>query len=668
MSLPVPKSERATGALEDAPRREAPSGSHEGRTGWRAVRSPDSAAAYLLLVGIVVVQAAITWHFASQSFFFGDDFVLFEEAASAPLTLGYLAGSALGQFSPGGRLYILLLQRHAPLDWNVALLSLMAANALAVALIQRILALVFGTRWWTYVVAFAYGVSMILLPSFEWFSAGLGRFALAAFTLASIHGWLCWRETGRWGWLAWSVAAMCLALSFYVKGLLIPVYLVLFRVLLIERAPLRRTVPAAVREWRVWALYAVPAIAYLIVSMTRHYAEAWHHPPLGEALRFLRLSWVNAFVPGLFGVGVGDDNVLVVHVSHALVHTWAVALCQAVVIGLVLLSVIRSRFAWRAWLFLAIAFLLNAASVFPRVADWGADFTAPLTRYYVDILYLVPLVLGFALARPLGAGSPAAARHLSWPRPVVAAAAAAGLALYLALTLATASAITDETQGKLSRRWVDNVRGDVHRLRSQGVDPVVLDESVANYILPFWIQSGANTAAAVLPVFIDGLRFDQVSDQTYRLHSDGHLGHVDFHPRGGGDVAKLVRRGTLSVTGAAPRMRAGAVCLTAAPGRPANLEFVPRRPLQGEDWFLQSVYRTSPGTSLPLAVDRGVPYPNPPDLSLPPHASGGSELTRFGALLTGQPTLGRFRIDVPPGRSACFRQFLVGYYAFSRGS
>jgi hypothetical protein len=665
MNLRLPQSERPGGTFDDAPRRDAPDGTRQARservtTGWRG-----RTAEYALLAVVVLVQGAITWHFASQSFFFGDDFVVFEEALGAPLTLGYLAGAVLGQFSPGGRLYLLVLQRHAALDWNVALGTLVFLHAITVALIQRVLALVFGSRWWTYVLAFAYSLSIILLPSFEWFSGGLGRFVLSAMTLASLHGYLCWRQTRRWPWLAWSVAAMCIALSFYVKGLLIPVYLVLFRVLLLDRSSVRQSVAGTVREWRVWALYAIPAAVYLIFSATRDYAEKWHHPTLVEAIRYLRLSWVNSFVPGLFGIRVGGDNVLIGHVGHALVHTWVVALCQVLVIAVVVFSVIKNRFAWRAWVLFAFVFLVNAASVFPRVADWGAELTAPLSRYFVDFAFLVPIVLAFAFARPLAANAPASQRGLSWPRPSVAIVTGVALALYLALTLTTAAAITDDTQGKLSRRWVDNVRGDVARIRAEGKEPVVLNESVSNVILPFWIKSGANTAGAVLPVFIDGLRFDRVSQDTYRLHPDGHLGHVDFHRRAGGDAPGLLHRGLLSTTGARHDVRNGAVCISGAPGGFASLEFVPPRPLRGHDFFLQSTYTTSPETTLPLAAQRGVPYPSPPDLALGPKPSGGQQLTRFGALLTGVPTLGRFRIDVPGGRRACLSRLLVGYYAFS---
>ena len=126
---------------------------------------------------------------------------------------------------------------------------LVACQATSAVLMQRILQLVFGRVWWTYALALAWAISVIYLPTLAFFSSGLLTIASITATLASIHGYLCWRATGRRAWLAWSLVAMCIGLAFYVKALLIPLYLLLMRVLLLDpEARLRDSARAAARN------------------------------------------------------------------------------------------------------------------------------------------------------------------------------------------------------------------------------------------------------------------------------------------------------------------------------------------------------------------------------------------------------------------------------------
>ena len=134
------------------------------------------------------------------------------------------------------------------------------------------------------------------------------------------------------------------------------------RVLLLEpERRVRHNMRAAAREWRVWALYAIPVTVYLGVYVTRPYLEHWHFAPLGQVWDYLRIAWLDGFAPALFGIRVTPS-------SGPLVHTWAVVACQVALLAIVATSVILRRSAWRAWLFLAIAFLINALIVVPRIS------------------------------------------------------------------------------------------------------------------------------------------------------------------------------------------------------------------------------------------------------------------------------------------------------------
>jgi hypothetical protein len=66
------------------------------------------------------------------------------------------------------------------------------------------------------------------------------------------------------------------ALLFSEKGVLIPVWLVLMRVLLLDPdVPLRTSIRRVAGEWRVWTLYAIPLAVYF-----RRLHDAGLHRPL----------------------------------------------------------------------------------------------------------------------------------------------------------------------------------------------------------------------------------------------------------------------------------------------------------------------------------------------------------------------------------------------------
>ncbi len=191
----------------------------------------------VLLATLVVLPAAFVWHFASPSYFFSDDFVHFYAAHtdSRPVVVR-LRSDLRVIWPPLTPLTYLVLDRAAPLNFEVALAGLVVCHAVSAVLLQRILTLLFGRAWWTYALALAWAISPIYLPPFTWVAAGLHSIPAITATLASIHGYLCWRATGRGWWLAWSLVAMVVGLGFYVKALLIPFYLILMRVLLLDPA------------------------------------------------------------------------------------------------------------------------------------------------------------------------------------------------------------------------------------------------------------------------------------------------------------------------------------------------------------------------------------------------------------------------------------------------
>ena len=234
---------------------------------------------------------------------------MFWQGRTHGLTLDYLTSPATAHFAPGHRLLSYGLYRIAGLDFGAALVVLLAFHGASVVLMQRILAALFGRVWWTFALALTFGLSVSFMSMLWWFSPGLLALPATAFSLACIHAYLWWWRTRRRAWLIWSVVALCGALLFYEKAVLVPVYLVLMQLLLLAPSqPLRVRFRVVLRQWRIWLLYAAPVVVYLIVVLTGNYRGGWPHAAGGDLPRLPAGGLVRRLRPSVLGVRVPDSS------------------------------------------------------------------------------------------------------------------------------------------------------------------------------------------------------------------------------------------------------------------------------------------------------------------------------------------------------------------------
>lgn len=631
-----------------------------GRTGPRRQAAPSGSerwreAAWIALV--VAISTAVTAAIASRSYWVSDDFLVFQDASAGGYDYEYLVSRAIVHFSPGHRLGALVIQREAISDYNVALALLLVFQAASVVLVQRVVRWFAGPVWWSYALALGFGLSPILFVSLEWFGAGLMVLPPTAFTLAALHAYLSWWETRRRGWLIWSVVAVAGALAFYEKAALVPVYLVLVRVLLVdERRTIAANVRQAAREWRVWALYAGVVVVWFIAYQTRDYADSWHVGDLGKNLVFLRISWFESFVPGALGMRITGREEDLARVLQAVV-------AQAVLLGAVAASVRRRRAAWRAWALLAIAFLLNSVLLFPRVAEWPPALIGHTLRYQTELLMLLPLVLAAAFARGPHEGASRPPRR-AW-RPVLAGMAA--LAVFAAVAISNMDAISDGSPGPVSKRYFASLSAGLDRLQRDGASVNLLDEQMPAPLIAGWLRPGDERLSRILPLFHEGLRFNVVDEPIHRVRIDGRIVPVRFDREAGGDLGMLIDRGFVQPAGGNKPYIDKGLCLRASGRTKASMELLPPRTLRGRRWYLRADYSTGSDNGIMLAVNRGVPYPETGDQRLAPAPAGGKALVDLGALPTGTPTFGGVRFDVPPGGAACFTRLEVGAFTAAAG-
>jgi hypothetical protein len=635
---------------------------------------------WILMAIIVVVPAALIWRYASPSYFVSDDLTNLYNAHASHVGFSYAFGSAIGHLAPAYRLAYQALDRLAPFNFDVALAFLIACHVVSTVLLQRILELVFGRNWWTYALALAWAISIIYLPAFAFFAAGILAIPAITATLASMHGYLCWRTTGRRGWIVWSILAMCIGLAFYTKALLIPLYLLLMRVLLLDpRTRVRAAVESLRDEWQVWLAYVTVCVAYLVVYAIGPYQRVTSGASVGDVLTYLRVLWVDGFWPMVFGVRVPQFG-------HTHAQDIAIVAAQLALVAVVLWCLDRRPTAWRAWVFLVVGLLVNALMVVGRVAEWGAVPIGYYVRYYTEPALLVPLAIAFAFATPRlrarvapvkGAARPARdVPGLRLPGRRTAIAAGAVLAAYLAATLATTESFsrpwsdkpfsTQIANGRLARPYFEHLMADLSTAGKAGTEP-----SLLNVDIPPWILSGfANLSheqhgvrytllSSIVPLFDSRVAFDQPRS-IHVVAPDGHLRPTRFVAAATWSAGSRSPTAVLHLTGVRVDRTASERCLTAGGGG-GVVALLPRRPLQGRDWWLRGGYRTDSAFPLALQNNAGLGFGNSRPIvpGMPPSRTA---IVPLGEVPGGVPTNAGVRILLPPSHHLCLRSLAIGSF------
>jgi hypothetical protein len=533
------------------------------------------------------------------------------------------------------------------------------------------MARLFGAPWWSYAVALWFGLSIVYMKSMGWFAASLLVIPPTFFGLAAIHAWIVWRQTGSRRWLWWSAAAVGLGLLFYLKVLLVPVYIAMLRLVLArELLSPRRAVRILIEDRVAWLAYAVPVGLYLLAYFGGGYLDPSAEFRLSYLDDYLSEAWLRGFAPTLLGLGYPADGGE---------HLRIVLLGQAAVLALVVWTARRSRLARRAWVFFAAAFTLNAVLVLPRVAEWGFGIGREM-RYFTEAAYLFPIAAAIALAVPVGMlpRDAAAARPSSIARPGSRALAVTVVLLVIYVVNVTGS-YADLIRGFFGpevRAWNERLGDDLDRLAAAAVEPVLVDGTTPQSVVEGWLvppgavpgwQQPSNRLSDVVAVLHPDVRFNRRGERMYSVAGDGSLREVRLEPALESTFRDALVSRRAVVSNGRVSSSGGAACVSA--GRaPARIEIHPPRHLRpGPDFYL--ALERAPGYlgAIPVFADRGVGYPPQHDRAAEAVQVPGESIVQLGPLPTGVPVLARVRLHVPPGSRACFGDVELGWIAPTGG-
>lgn len=616
-------------------------------TARRDFRTPLSVTAAVL---VPVVWVA---HFAGMSGFTFDDFRNFRDAQLQGLTIRHLLDPVGGfYFSPGHRFVNWVMQAFFPMSFTAAQVFTVVTLGLSLYVFYKILVEVSGRWLGAQVLTMLYGLSVVQVAVSQWWTSSLQVHPATLCSFLCILCYLRFFRTGRRALLVVSIMALVIGMLFHSKTAIVPLYLVLLRVLLLQPdARIPTIVTGAVREWRVWLAYLVPVAGVMAVFLAK-----WGRtdPSLQSLVDYLSVLWLRVFVPGLFGgalppsapvPGLSPD---VVPLSSSSV---AVLAFQAAFVGAVGWAVVRVPGAWRAVVVFAVAFLVNAipiglTRIFPPI--FSAEVTAYALRHNVEATYVFFICVAVVLSR-----SPTPSGGLSLV--VMRAAPAVGvLGVVLMAWFGARMYSGPAWLGRPAASYVENVQDSLRTVayspgRSAFVDGVVPEFVVLSVLAP------ANTVSEVLPVIDDRVVFDVDGHDLLTVEADGKVRPVLFRGRDGGDPRYLEDRGSLIVLGTTMvAQREDGLCIKSSDG-PAVVSFTPLVPVGEGSLYL--ALRYSSAARRPVVL--GVESPEGGFSSQQPMLlKDGEEQTNLFPL-QGQ-TLMRLYVTLVPDSDVCFQRLEVG--------
>src|SRR4051812_43993220 len=504
-------------------------------------------------------------------------------------------------------------------------------------LLYRIFKQLFGERRSNLVLLLLFGTSILLVTSFLWFADGLHKLPSTFLSLLAIDTYLTYWRTRSKAALAVSVAAVSLGSLFYVKALLVPLYLVLIRFLFLEERP-RRFLRMLWEERWTWLAFAPTAAIYLWNYESNYADTSGPAPSLHLLGTYLWVNWFKGVTPALVGVEIGPQAAR----SGVVFATVA----QLVFIGVVGYTIYRKRSAWRAWAFWGVCFCVNAALVgLGRLATMGVDRVGKELRYDTEMSWLLPLALGFAFFPGTVAGGAAEAppaRPRLRLRLRLRVAVAGALVAYLVAATATGAGISSswrEHNSGPSRAYVENIRSDVARLARAGRPLVAIDDQVPGFLIGT-ADHPLNRLERLIPAIDPRLQIAVAGSRPLQVGDDGHIGAAVLQPLVSG-------RAAFSGVGRVRLVR-GRV----GPGRCASgaaLAFESKRLLEGQSLYALVSYRVE----RPAAVAGTISADGPSRAgSILLATTRGQELVNLGRSL---------RVSLPSGPRVCVRGVAVGW-------
>ena len=434
----------------------------------------------LALIALVVLQAILFFTATQRSFFTHEDHYNFALARDRSF-LRYLATPIIHTYpAPGHRLLFFVFDELFPMNFVAArMVLLVMLGGTTILLGQLVRTLARSDQWWTVALLTPFALSVTLVGIVNLWSNGVPVIPALFFTVVALLAWIrSYTEPKSTMWIGVTVIAVAAAGAFYMKFLLIPVYLLFFRMAILPRLmDLPTSVRSLFKEWARWVVLAAPPVLFVSTYVLSGLAARSYIPGERPYLEYLTVAWFRAFVP------VAVLNIPLTK-STAAASSLVIVLSQLLFWGMVGATWRRSSLALRGWALLIVVFVTNLLMVGAvRLPGFGVEIAYWL-RYYPEVLLFVPIVLALGLRqgeerRP----------ELAWERTTTGRIAITSLACVHALFLALwAPRVVSNSDGALAKGWFDHLQRDLGAARSVHAAPLrIIDSETPEYVVLSWM-------------------------------------------------------------------------------------------------------------------------------------------------------------------------------------
>ena len=478
----------------------------------------------------ICLQAVIVWLLTAYAYFYQDDFIFLQQARTLNFGWAYLSMSLFEHFSPVTRLLNSLLVIVGPGNFTLTHAVQLLLYLIAVAAFALLMVTILGNRWSAFALTCLFGQSVFLLRLLGWWTATANILPATALGLIAVVGYLRWHGGASRPWLAASFGAFAISLFDYETALLLPAFLLLTRLLILEERPSPTAWLRALWQERwVWlGFFAIDIVALLNYLRTYYFPVA--HPSHSELVEFLGIALFGSFAPALAGIETIG--------SRLLPHLVAIVAADLLAFAVMLAVLWFRPKSWRCLIVFAVIFTITMVPLgLDRIRLFGLSIAQEL-YYQQSLQYMTLALFAFAISPRWGGRRAARGRvarhrvlfpHLS--RRVIAAGAMVAVAAYSALYLSSAGALEGVDQGqRTSHAYVDAFMAGVEQIESMtGHQPNLLDlEDVppgimATAFVPF------NRYDEFFPLIDPTLRYDQTAGQLFVVSASGQLVPVAFH-------------------------------------------------------------------------------------------------------------------------------------------
>lgn len=473
--------------------------------------------------GVLVLGAATIGFFGRRVFLWSDDYVFLFDAQGRTITWDQLKIPLFGHFSPVSQITDVLVAAALPAHpWLIQAVLLLLTTAV-IAAVGFLMVGLFGRTWLTLIGTLVAGPSLGLLPLANWWTAGvnimpamIGIAVCLGGTVRLVRGRTLW-------WAVPTVLGYLLAVMSWELGMTAVGYALAWTVLFRGRVSTEPWRGLVRRTWPVWAALAVIG-AWSVINYRTNYYTPTPAPSPELALQAFGISLSTLELP--LSIGFYDPN-------RPWFEILGIGLAGVLLVALVVGTLLRSRRAWRGWLFALAGWALPIGTVvMARVASNGVAAIEQTMYYYLPILlFLVGVCEAWAAPwRPARSGAGAESDAPPNPPPPRRAALAAGAVAAVAFAVAWVSSawptISSTNYGMIGppdsveRVFMANVVDSAHALQATGQQFSVINQAGLDELIHF---QGHNRLSQLTSVHDPSIPFDAPDGPWYVPDATGTL-------------------------------------------------------------------------------------------------------------------------------------------------